>query len=150
MAHVISQLILWFFPTPVMPSLKGPQQGQKCKQNTILDMVLHLLANLCIILNFFFLLPIVIIVNILIHFPEIMKKIGFWPEGAVKIRNMTKQIMKERDEKDIKVGDFVDRLRDYKKVAKAPITGDMIEAQGMIFLLAGFETTASTLGKAMY
>ena len=93
---------------------------------------------------------IVIIVNILIHFPEIMKKIGFWPEGAVKIRSMTKQIMKERDEKDIKVGDFVDRLRDYKKVAKAPITGEMIEAQGMIFLLAGFETTASTLGKAIY
>jgi len=75
---------------------------------------------------------------------------GFWPEGAVQIRKMTKDIIKERDEKNIQVGDFVDRLRGFKKVAVAPITDEMIEAQGMVFLLAGFETTASTLSSLIY
>ena len=63
---------------------------------------------------------------------------------------MTKDIINERDEKNIQVGDFVDRLRGFKKVAVAPITDEMIEAQGMVFLLAGFETTASTLSSLIY
>ena len=58
--------------------------------------------------------------------------------------------MDERDEKNIKVGDFVDRLWDFKKVATLPITEGMIEAQGMIFVLAGFDTTANTLGSLIY
>ena len=88
--------------------------------------------------------------NFFFHFPELIKHVGFWPQGAMKIREMTKHIMKERDEKDIKIGDFVDRLRDFKKVAKEPINDEMIEAQGMVFLLAGFETTANTLGSLIY
>ena len=58
--------------------------------------------------------------------------------------------MDQRDEKDIKIADFVDRLREFKKVASHPITDEMIEAQGMVFLLAGFETTANTLGSLIY
>merc|ERR1711997_528105 len=92
----------------------------------------------------------VIIFNILFHFPELIKHVGFWPEAAVKIRKMTKDIIDERDKKDIKIGDFVDRLREFKKVASHPITDEMIEAQGMVFLLAGFETTANTLGSLIY
>jgi len=94
--------------------------------------------------------PMVIIFNILFHFPELIKHVGFWPEAAVKIRKMTKDIIDERDKKDIKIGDFVDRLREFKKVATHPITDEMIEAQGMVFLLAGFETTANTLGSLIY
>jgi len=95
--------------------------------------------------------PMVFLWNFFFHFPEIIKHIGFWPESAVKIKTMTKDIMDEREKKDIQVGDFVDRLRDFKKVAKAPeITDEMIEAQGMVFLLAGFETTANTLGSLIY
>ena len=38
------------------------------------------------------------------------------------------------------------RLKEFKRVAKLPINGDMVDAQGMVFLTAGFETTANTLG----
>ena len=94
--------------------------------------------------------PIAIMWTVLFHFPEILKHAGFWPEAAMKIKKMTKDVMDERDEKNIKVGDFVDRLRDFKKVATLPITEGMIEAQGMIFVLAGFDTTANTLGSLIY
>ena len=53
--------------------------------------------------------------NFFFHFPEVVKYIGFWPESAVKIRTMTKDIMNERDEKNVQVGDFVDRLREASK-----------------------------------
>ena len=104
------------------------------------------------ILNDFFIktYPMAFLWNFFFHFPELIKHVGFWPEGAVQIRKMTKDIIKERDEKNIQVGDFVDRLRGFKKVAVAPITNEMIEAQGMVFLLAGFETTASTLSSLIY
>ena len=39
---------------------------------------------------------------------------------------------------------------EYKKVAELPITDEMIEAQGMVFMVAGFETTANTLGSMCY
>ena len=45
---------------------------------------------------------------------------------------------------------FQQVLKDYKKVAEPPITGDMIDAQGMVFLTAGFETTANTLGSLIF
>ena len=94
--------------------------------------------------------PMAFLWNFFFHFPELIKHVGFWPEGAVQIRKMTKDIINERDEKNVQVGDFVDRLRGFKKVAVAPITDEMIEAQGMVFLLAGFETTASTLSSLIY
>ena len=94
--------------------------------------------------------PMAILWTVLFHFPELLNKAGIWPEAAIKIRKMTKDVMKERDERNIRVGDFVDRLRDYRKVASYPITEQMIEAQGMIFVLAGFDTTANTLGSMIY
>jgi len=94
--------------------------------------------------------PIMFLWNFFFHFPGVMKYIGFWPEEAVQIRKMTEGIMIERENNNIHVGDFVDRLRDFKKVASAPINDEMIDAQGMIFLLAGFETTANTLGSFVY
>jgi cytochrome P450 family 3 subfamily A len=87
---------------------------------------------------------------ILSHFPELLSKLGFWPASMLKIKTMTKDIMKEREEQNIKIGDFVDRLMEYKKVAELPITDEMIEAQGMVFMIAGFETTANTLGSMCY
>ena len=67
---------------------------------------------------------------ILSHFPELLSKLGFWPASMLKMRTMTKDIMTEREQKNIKIGDFVDRLMEYKKVAELPITDEMIEAQG--------------------
>ena len=87
---------------------------------------------------------------ILWHFPELLSKLGFWPASMLKIKTMTKDIMTEREQQNIKIGDFVDRLMEYKKVAELPITDEMIEAQGMVFMVAGFETTANTLGSMCY
>ena len=87
---------------------------------------------------------------ILSHFPELLSKLGLWPASMLKIKTMTKDIMTEREAQNIKIGDFVDRLMEYKKVAELPITEEMIEAQGMIFMIAGFETTANTLGSMCY
>ena len=82
-------------------------------------------------------------------FPGVAKYMPFWPESALKIKKMAHDIMVQREEKDINAGDFVDRLREYKKIMEPPITGDMIDAQSMVFLTAGFETTANTLTSMM-
>jgi len=76
--------------------------------------------------------------------------VGFWPEEALKLRQITHDVMKERDEKNVHIGDFIDRLREFKKVKEPPITDGMLDAQGMIFISAGFETTANTLGSLIY
>ena len=85
--------------------------------------------------------------NLLALFPGLVAKTGIWPESALKIKKMTQDVMAERDRKNITVGDFLDRLREFKQTPEHPITAGMIDAQGMIFLTAGFETTANTIGK---
>ena len=85
--------------------------------------------------------------NLLALFPGLVAKLGIWPESAMKIRKMTQDVMAERDRKNITVGDFVDRLREFKRTSEPPITAGMIDAQSMVFLTAGFETTANTMGK---
>ena len=87
--------------------------------------------------------------HLLFLFPGIATLFPVWPESAQKIRKMAHDIMVEREAKDINAGDFVDRLREYKKVAEPPITHDMIDAQSMVFMTAGFETTANTLTSMM-
>ena len=88
--------------------------------------------------------------HVIFLFPSILERLGFWSEDAGKIRKMTRDIMIERDQKNVSIGDFVDRLREYKKVMTPPITEQTIEAQSMVFLTAGYETTANTLGSMMY
>ena len=83
-------------------------------------------------------------------FPSILETLGFWSQDAAQIRTMARDIMRERDQKNITMGDFIDRLREYKKIIKPPITEQTIEAQSMVFLTAGYETTANTLGSMMY
>ena len=85
--------------------------------------------------------------NLLALFPGLVAKLGIWPESALKIKKMTQDVMEERDRKNITVGDFVDRLREFKRTSEPPITAGMIDAQSMVFLTAGFETTANTMGK---
>ena len=40
------------------------------------------------------------------------------------------RIISERMTSNIEVGDFIDRLKESKKVAEPPITSEMIDAQG--------------------
>ena len=58
--------------------------------------------------------------------------------------------MKERDEKNIVRGDFIDRLREMAKNPQEPINRTVITAQGIIFFAAGFETTSHTLSTLTY
>ena len=87
--------------------------------------------------------------HIFFLFPGSVKYLPLWPESAMKIAKMAKDIMTEREKQDVQTGDFVDRLMEYKKVMEAPITSEMIDAQSMAFLTAGFETTANTLTSMM-
>ena len=95
-------------------------------------------------------LSITIFFHVIFLFPSILEKLGFWSQDAAQIRKMAHDIMKERDQKNVTMGDFIDRLREYKKNMTPPITEQTIEAQSMVFLTAGYETTANTLGSMMY
>ena len=53
MAHAYKSADFLFFPSPVAPSLRVISRGKNIKKNTVLDMIRHLLAILCIKLNFF-------------------------------------------------------------------------------------------------
>ena len=83
--------------------------------------------------------------NLFFMFPGIAKYMPVWPESALKIAKMGKEIMVEREKNNIHTGDFVDRLMEYKKSFEPPITSEMIDSQSMVFLTAGFETTANTM-----
>jgi len=86
---------------------------------------------------------------IFFHFPELVPG-GFWNEDALKLSKITRELMATRDEKNIQMGDFIDRLRELKKEKHPLIPDAMIDAQGMLFIVAGYETTANTLGSMMY
>ena len=47
--------------------------------------------------------------NLMYHFPYVAKLFGFFSAEAMKVVNITKQIIKDRDAKNIHLGDFVDR-----------------------------------------
>ena len=48
-------------------------------------------------------------INLMYHFPYIAKLFGFFSAEALKVVDITKQIIKDRDAKNIHLGDFVDR-----------------------------------------
>ena len=58
--------------------------------------------------------------------------------------------MKERDEKNVAVGDFIDRLREIAKDPPEMLNRTIITAQGVVFFAAGFETTSNTLSTLTY
>jgi len=88
--------------------------------------------------------------NVLAHFPILVKYVNMWPASAQKIRQMTHDNIEARIKQNIDLGDFIDRLKQFKNELEPPITADMIDAQGIVFLTAGFETTANTLGSVVY
>ena len=88
--------------------------------------------------------------NLFSHLPFLLSYMPIWPESAFKIRQMTHDIIEDRNKKNIDIGDFIDRLKQAKKNLELPLTDSMMDAQGMIFLTAGYETTASTLGAMVY
>jgi len=53
--------------------------------------------------------------------------------------------MEERRSKKIEKADFLSRLNEMAANLEKPMTEEMLIAQGVIFFVAGFETTGSTL-----
>ena len=76
---------------------------------------------------------------------------------STDIKGVTKSLMNQRDDAGTPdSGDFMDRLRAMRKDAAAAkegaaaVTEEMVYAQAMIFLAAGYETTATTLSLVTY
>ena len=89
--------------------------------------------------------------NIFSHLPFLLNYMPLWPESAFKIRQMTHDIIEDRIKNNIDIGDFIDRLKQVKKKKlEPPLTDGMLDAQGIIFLTAGYDTTANTLGSMVY
>ena len=89
-------------------------------------------------------------VNLIAHFPNLLKYIPFWPKSALKIGQITHDLIEERMKKNVEMSDFIGRLKEHKANLVPPVTSEMLDAQGMIFLLAGYEPTANTLQSAVY
>ena len=87
---------------------------------------------------------------IFFHFPILFKYMPLYPEEARKLSQMTHDMIDDRIKKNVEIGDFIDRLKHHKKEIRPPLTDKMMDTQGMIFIVAGYETTASTLGRALY
>ncbi|XP_059085965.1 probable cytochrome P450 6a18 [Tigriopus californicus] len=94
----------------------------------------------------------------LLHFPALFHYVEFFPAAYYKLYDVTESIMKARMEQGIKKADFIARMQELidevlenpdSKAAKL-LTKEHITAQGAIFFLAGFETTASTLATLCY
>ena len=88
--------------------------------------------------------------NLVAHFPKLMVYLPFWPEPALKVGKITHDLIEERMKKNVEMGDFIDRLKEQKANLVPPVTSGMLDAQGILFLLAGYETTANTLSSAVY
>ena len=55
-----------------------------------------------------------LLLNLVFQVPIITKILPILPEAAFKIRKMTHDLIEDRLKKNIKLGDFVDRLKEHK------------------------------------
>eukprot|EP00088_Acartia_fossae_P013203 TRINITY_DN1687_c0_g1_i12.p1 TRINITY_DN1687_c0_g1~~TRINITY_DN1687_c0_g1_i12.p1 ORF type:complete len:486 (-),score=141.78 TRINITY_DN1687_c0_g1_i12:488-1945(-) len=80
------------------------------------------------------------------------KYFDFVTPGVMKLWEYSKQIQTSREKSGERHGDFVDQLADLKEAITKTgiITEDQLTAQIMIFFLAGFETTAHSMGALCY
>ena len=53
--------------------------------------------------------------NLIAHFPNLMTLFGFWPDSALKLGQLTHDIIEERTKKNVEMGDFIDRLKEHKE-----------------------------------
>jgi len=79
------------------------------------------------------------------------KYIDFVPESMNALWNITRKIQESRAKENVFHGDFIDKLHELKAIVKdGVVTEDQLTAQGIVFMLAGFDTSANTLGSLTY
>ena len=84
------------------------------------------------------------------HFTFLTKFMNLYPGAYEKLYAVTKQIIEERDLKGIEKEDFIGRLGRIIKNKEPLLTPEIVVAQGVIFFVAGFETTSNTLSTFSY
>jgi len=97
-------------------------------------------------------------VTIITHLYTVLSGLGniidILPASYKDLWNISKAIQNGREKSGAGPGDFVDRLIELKnRVEKGEfpsLSADQITGQGIVFILAGFETTASTLSTLCY
>jgi cytochrome P450 len=92
-------------------------------------------------------------------FPFLLQYIPVIPEAYDKLWKISDDIMKSREAQKISAkNDFIARLMELKRDVKQDpgaehhlgLNDDVITAQGVIFFVAGFETTSATLTSLCY
>jgi len=93
-----------------------------------------------------------LLVNLFLGLSGLEKYLDTTTPGIRALCNYSKQMMTERERNGKKYGDFIDRLIEMKQtiLKNGIISEDQLSAQGMIFFLAGFETTAHSMGSLCY
>ena len=99
-----------------------------------------------------------VIFQIILHFPVTAKILPLFPKEYLNLHDITNGIMQQREKESVLGNDFIARLMELKKlVANNPndehlstLNDDIITAQGIVFFLAGYETTANTLSTLTY
>lgn len=84
------------------------------------------------------------------HFTFLTKFMNLYPEAYDKLYAVTKQIMEERTLMNVEKEDFIGKLNRIIQNPEPPLTPEIIVAQGVIFFVAGYETTSSTLSSFSY
>jgi len=90
--------------------------------------------------------------NAIMGFSGIFGEMDFVNSGIIKLWDHVRRIQNERTASGQKHGDFVDRLLEMKTslVKSGLISEDQVTAQGMIFFLAGYDTTSRGMGALLY
>jgi cytochrome P450 len=92
-----------------------------------------------------------VLMNIFLGFSGIENYIDMVPPEMKDLWKIFKNIENQRK---VPNGDFIDKMAEMKKQVKngelKNLTEDQLTSQSIIFLIAGYETTASTLGALCY
>ncbi|XP_017487292.1 PREDICTED: cytochrome P450 6a2-like [Rhagoletis zephyria] len=86
-------------------------------------------------------------------YPELARKIGlkFTPEDVSDFfRKVVRDTAAYREKEGIQRNDFMNLLLDLKDQGEDGLTLEQITAQAFVFFIAGFETSSSTMGFALY
>jgi len=92
-----------------------------------------------------------LLLNLMFGMLGIENYLDLTPATRENLWNITRRIQEKRAKENRVHGDFIDTLAELtKREEGAAVTADQWTSQGIIFLLAGFETSATTLGSLAY